>query len=254
MTPVEAAILGILQGVTEFLPISSSGHLVVAEELMRVQSPGILFEVVVHLGTLISILIVFKEEIGKLLRNWSTGESKAMFGYLIIGTIPVVISGSIFKSQLESAFEDLRLVSFAFLLTGFVLILTAFVSSRTAQLDKGKSTVIGLSQAFALIPGISRSGMTISTGLFLGINPEESARFSFLLAVPSLFGSGVIMTRDFLTFGAGKESPLVLAVGFVTSVLIGVVALRFLLHILVRGRFHWFGIYCLIAGISSMWI
>lgn len=254
MTPFEAAVLGILQGVTEFLPISSSGHLVVAQELMGLLSPDILFEVVVHMGTLASILVVFKEVIVRLLTHWSAGESKRMFGYLVLGTLPIALAGPVFKSRVETMFQDLRLVGFAFLVTGTVLILTSLVSSRGIPNDSKRSFLIGVGQAVALVPGISRSGITIGVGLLLGMNPKEAARFSFLLAIPSLIGSGVLITRDFVTFGSNTESVVVLAVGFLSAFGVGVISLRFLLRILLKGRFHWFGVYCLALGIISIWM
>lgn len=252
MTAGDAALLGIVQGVTEFLPISSSGHLVIAQDLMGVSSAGILFEVVVHLGTLASILVVFREDIGRLLRHRSSRESKKMFVHLLIGTIPIALAGVLFKSQIEMTFNNLHLVGSAFLATGIMLILTYFTASRSEGTTPKKSVFIGLSQALALIPGISRSGATISTGLFLGIDAKEAARFSFLLAIPALFGSGVYMMREFVSLGAGSEGAGVLAAGFVSSFIVGLVSLKFLLRVLVRGRFHWFGIYCLAVGIMSI--
>jgi len=253
MTIVEAILLGFLQGITEFLPISSSGHLVVAKHLMGLTHSGILFEVVVHLGTLISILVVFRNDLKRLLRNWSSKESKTLFLYLGLGTIPIAVAGLIFKPQIEIVFQKLFFAGIAFLVTGSVLILTSLVRvSIWNQIDAKKSILVGLSQAFALLPGISRSGMTISTGLFLGLESKEAARFSFLLAIPSILGSGILMIGDFIAFEGGMEAIEILTAGFFTSFVIGVIALKFLLTVLAKGKFHWFGIYCLVLGIISI--
>lgn len=225
-----------------------------AETLLGVSQSGILFEVIVHLGTLASILVIFRDDIKKLLKNWSSTESRMLFLHLGIGTIPVVFAGLIFRSQIEIAFQNLRLVGFAFLVTGTVLILTSFATSVSSQINKKKSIVIGLSQAFALIPGISRSGMTIATGLILRMDTKEAARFSFLLAIPSLLGSGIFMIKDLLSLGSDLESMGVFAAGFMTSFVVGVIALKFLLSVLVKGKFHWFGVYCLVLGIISIGI
>ena len=252
MTIGDATLLGILQGVTEFLPISSSGHLVVAEDLMDISPSGLLFEVVVHLGTLGSILVVFGRDIVRLLRNPSSAESRMLAVYLVIGSVPVFVAGLAFRSRIETAFQNLHVVGLAFLVTGTVLILTSFVRGVKGEMDGRKSFLVGLSQALALLPGISRSGMTISTGLLLGLHPQEAARFSFLLAIPALFGSGAVMIRDILTLRPDAVSPSIMAAGFATSFAVGILSLRILLRILIRGRFHWFGIYCLVLGFLTI--
>ena len=255
MTVGDAILLGIIQGITEFLPISSSGHLVVAENLMGLSKSGIIFEVVVHLGTLISILVVFRKDLTRLLRNWTSDESRRMSFYLVIGTIPIVLVGSMFKSQIEIAFEMPSLVGMAFLVTGSILILTYFTRvSGNSEMNTKRSILIGLSQALAILPGISRSGITISSGLILGMEAKEAARFSFFLAIPALLGSGFFMMGEILSMSGDGESMRILITGFVTSFLIGLIALKFLLSVLVKGKFYWFGIYCWVIGIISIGI
>ncbi|MFQ6616073.1 MAG: undecaprenyl-diphosphate phosphatase [Fidelibacterota bacterium] len=248
MTLLEAFFLGILQGVTEFLPISSSGHLVVAENLMGLSHRGILFEVTVHLGTLMSILVVFRRDILRLITHISSRETRSFLGYLLVGTIPIALAGGTLRSSIEPLFENVTAVGLAFLVTGTVLVLTRFIRSGRSGMNGRKSLVVGLAQAISLVPGISRSGVTIGSGIMLGLPSGEAARFSFLLAIPALVGSGALLMGDFLQAASHLDSALVLGAGFVSSFAAGLAALKVLLRILRKGNFHWFGAYCLVLG------
>ncbi|MFQ6674457.1 MAG: undecaprenyl-diphosphate phosphatase [Fidelibacterota bacterium] len=252
MTILDAIFLGILQGVSEFLPISSSGHLVVAQNLLGVAHAGILFEVVVHLGTLLSILVVFRHDIAQLLGDLSSTRGRRYLAFLAYGTVPIASAGLVFKSQVESLFQNIQFVGGAFVATGVVLILSRFIVGRKSPVNGVRSLLIGLAQAVALLPGISRSGVTIGTGLMMGLEPREAAKFSFFLAIPALIGSGILMFGGFLSATSQGESFAVLGAGIFTSFVAGLVSLKVLLRVLFRGNFHWFGAYCLVLGIITM--
>lgn len=248
MTVTEALFLGVLQGVTEFLPISSSGHLVVAENLMGLDHRGIAFEVMVHLGTLMSILVVFRKDIVRLVTQIRLKDTRSYLRYLLYGTIPIALTGGTLRTRIEPLFENLAVVGVAFLITGTVLILTRVIRSGARRLNGQVSVLVGLAQAVSLVPGVSRSGLTIGTGMIAGLPSGEAARFSFLLAVPALVGSGALLLGDFLRAASDSGSVAVLVTGFLSSFSAGLVALKVLLRILLGGNFHWFGVYCLVLG------
>ncbi|MFH1850730.1 MAG: undecaprenyl-diphosphate phosphatase [Candidatus Neomarinimicrobiota bacterium] len=252
MTIFEALLLGILQGITEFLPISSSGHLVLGEHLLGVITTGLVFEVAVHLGTLCSIIYVFRDDLLELLRSLRTAATWRLILTIVIGTIPAVVVGLGFKDRIEAAFDSIQLVGAALMVTGLLLILTRWARERGCTPGPLNGFIIGLAQALAILPGISRSGSTISMALFLGISGEQAARFSFLLAIPAILGAGVLHALDIAATGtAASITPAVLT-GFLSSLAVGIVALKFLLRTLKSGRFHWFGIYCLAVGLLTL--
>ncbi|MFQ5752168.1 MAG: undecaprenyl-diphosphate phosphatase, partial [bacterium] len=206
MTGWEAVLLGIIQGLTEFLPVSSSGHLVLGKAILGIHINGIAFEIVVHFGTLFAVVTVFKNDLIKifnaftssLISKFKTNEVRNsnavspdglhLLVLLIIGTLPGAIFGYLFRSTFESFFTNPQFVSGALLITGIILFISKFAKEKSRQLNYSKSFMIGMVQVGAFFPGISRSGATISAGLLLGIQPIESARFSFLLAVPLILG------------------------------------------------------------------
>ncbi|MBC8175032.1 MAG: undecaprenyl-diphosphate phosphatase [Candidatus Marinimicrobia bacterium] len=252
MTFLDSIILGVIQGITEFLPISSSGHLVVAQSMMGISQPGILFEVSVHLGTLLSILVIFFRDVQKLVVTLLEKSTQKYVGYLLIGTIPIVVVGMTMKESVEKAFENPHFVGYSFLFTGLVLLATKFAKPSYSKFSGWKSIIVGFFQAIALLPGVSRSGMTISSGLLLKIHAKEAAKFSFILAIPALIGSGVFMIRDFISLSSSGESTWILFTGFATSFVVGILALKLLLSLLMKGKFHWFGIYCLLMGFLTL--
>ena len=192
MDILKVIILGIVQGLTEFLPVSSSGHLVLAAELLNFHEEGVAFEVFVHLGTLLSVLIVFRNDVFKMIKapfqflssRFEYKETKQYLLwdlYIIVGTIPAAIIGLSFKSKIEAAFSNILLVIVMLAITGTILLISRFMPKKNQEMTLLKSLLIGVSQAFAILPGISRSGSTIVTGIFLGIDKEKAARFSFLM-------------------------------------------------------------------------
>ena len=243
----QALILGIIQGFTEFLPISSSGHLVLGQAILGIEQPGNEFEILVHLGTLASVLVVFLDDIKSLLLSLTSKKTQSFIIFVLVGSIPAVGIGLGFKDILEALFDNIASVSGALIFTGLILYCSSFVKQGDKEHSIVTSILIGCAQAVAIIPGVSRSGMTICTALFLGLSPKEAARFSFLLAIPAISGAGILRALD---VSGGFQLPLsVSIVAFLSSFGVGVVALKWLLGWLEQGKFHYFGVYCFAVGI-----
>ncbi len=248
MTVIEAIFMGVLQGLTEFLPISSSGHLVIGQALLGIHIPGKAIEVVVHVGTLFSILVVFWNDWLQLVKTLRTQSSRNYFLFILIGTIPAAVVGILFEDALNQLFENVFSVGFALLVTGGILLVTKWMSEGEKAVSLRRAILIGMAQAMAIIPGISRSGATISTGLALGLKPEEAARFSFLLAVPAIGGAALLTGLENVQDPTGSLSGIVLFSALVSSFLVGAFALRWLLKLISTGRLYWFSIYCFLLG------
>ena len=247
---LQALILGIVQGFTEFLPISSSGHLILGQAILGIEQPGNEFEILVHLGTLASVLVIFFDDIKSLLLSLTSKKSQLFIYFVFIGTIPTIGIGLGFMDILESLFDNMDAVGSALIFTGLMLYCSSFIKRGDKEHSIVTSILIGCAQAVAIIPGVSRSGMTICTALFLGLSPKEAARFSFLLAIPAISGAGILRVLD---VSGGFQLPLsVSIVAFISSFGVGVVALRWLLGWLEQGKFHYFGVYCLAVGIITL--
>jgi undecaprenyl-diphosphatase len=253
MTIFEAALLGIIQGITEFLPISSSGHLVIGQKLLGISVAGNYFEIVVHLGTLVSVLIVFSTDIWQLTKSLKSKRTQNYIFTLVIGTIPAVIIGFLFKDIVSEAFENIRIVAVSLMMTGIILLTTKYIETKLRDITISRGLLIGIAQSIAIIPGISRSGITISLGMHLGVAPEKAAKFSFLLAIPTIAGAGLLTGLDPMESSGSLLPWFVLIVGFLSSLLVGWISLKWLLGLIKSGKFHWFGIYCLLVGLIS-WI
>ena len=248
---LDALILGILQGITEFLPVSSSGHLVLGQKLLGINVPGNAFEVILHIGTLMSILVVFWPDIHSLLNDIKDYQTRTYIFTLLLGTMPAIIVGLSLKDQIALMFDNSHSVALALIVTGIILISSKWFLNKKSDLTLIKGFNIGLAQALAIIPGISRSGVTICTGLAMGLSTKEAARFSFLLAIPAISGAGILTAMDIDKISLGMD---VIFVGFLSSFLVGWAALKWLLNLLKTGKFHWFGVYCLLLGIIAAWI
>lgn len=250
MTFTEAIILGVTQGLTEFLPISSSGHLVIMQHFLKIQSSGNEFEVLVHIGTLGSILVVFFHELQTLVSDFKSKQNRSYIFFLLIASTPAALAGVLFKDHFESLFNNYYFVSKALMFTGLILILSYFFKPKNNKVNILSSIIIGISQAMAIIPGISRSGMTISFALLMGINAKDAAKFSFLMAIPIISGAGLLTLFDsYNTFS------IPLSQGFaalISSFIVGIFALKWLINWLGKGKFHYFGFYCFIAGIFTL--
>lgn len=249
MTIFEAIGLGALQGVTEFLPVSSSGHLVIGQHLLGISVSGNAFEVWVHLGTLLSILVVFKQEILSLLTTITQAETRKYIGILIAGTVPAVIIGFGFKDTISGWFDSVGVVSIGLIITGILLFLTKAVHPKTAKITLAAGVCIGLAQALAIVPGISRSGATIAMALCLGVSSKEAAKFSFLLAIPAIAGAGLLTALDAVQAQEMSLSLFIILPGLIASFGVGWISLRWLLAIIQKGKLHWFGTYCIALGV-----
>ncbi|MCH7575043.1 MAG: undecaprenyl-diphosphate phosphatase [Candidatus Marinimicrobia bacterium] len=247
---LDALLLGLLQGATEFLPVSSSAHLVIAQYLLGIDSPGLVLEVALHMGTLLSVLIYFRKDIWSLAAGtFRPGEpgvsSRQEVGLIFIATVPAVVAALVFKDAIDAAFDSLDMVGWMLLVTTAVLISSRWAHGGTAGVTAKVALILGLAQALAIMPGISRSGMTIVAGLWLGMSGTEAARFSFLMAIPAILGAGL------LSLGSGMPGVALLPMGtgMIVSALAGYVVIAWLMDILRRGRLYFFGGYTLLAGL-----
>ena len=251
MSIIEAIIIGLVQGLTEFLPISSSGHLVILQKLLKIDLPGNLVEVSTHLGTLLSIILIYKNDIYDLISSFKSSKTKDYILLVVIATIPSVVFVLIAKSFILTIFESSRSVSFALIFTGIILFISHYGNHTIKKLNISKGMIIGIFQALAILPGISRSGMTISIALLLGIKNVEAAKFSFMLAIPAIFGAAILtLVETDLNEIDDLIFPLIVA-AFI-AFLSGYYALKFLIKILNNGKFYYFSIYCIFLGIISL--
>jgi undecaprenyl-diphosphatase len=254
VTPVEAALLGLVQGLTEFLPVSSSGHLVIAAELLGAADESILFEVVVHVATLVAVLLFYRARIWELITGVLSGDADAWRygGKLVVATVPAGLVGVFGKDAVEQLFAAPQLVGFALIATGAILFTTRFTLPRAHRTEPTwtEALLIGCGQALALVPGISRSGTTVATALALGIAPLAAAEFSFLMSVPAIAGAAVLQLPE---AGAASEQALVaLAVGSVAALLSGLAALWLFVRLLRAGSFHGFAWYAWAVGAAFL--
>lgn len=242
---LEVFILGVVQGLTEFLPVSSSAHLVILQSFFpRFSQPGVLFDAFLHLGTLFAIIFYFRNEIFRLKISYIV--------FLILGTLPAVVVGILFSDFIESFFSNLKLVGFALLLTAIFNFYSDKFSSGGKGLDRRNSIFIGLFQALAIIPGVSRSGSTIFAGILSGVSKDESARFSFLLSVPAVLGANLL---QFLKYGTGSDYNFGLYFfGFLVSFLFGILGIYLAFRFLLARNFKVFSFYCLVLGILTIFI
>ncbi len=251
---IQAIILGIVQGITEWLPISSSGHLVITKFLFNLQ-PDILFDIILHYGSLVVIFLVFYKEINKIIFSFFYKKYKKYrkLAYLIIiGSIPTALIGFYFHDAFEKLFSDIFVVSIALIITGFWLYLTRLkmhTSGRKQSNNWLKSLIIGIAQGVAIVPGISRSGSTISTGLLLNLDRKESARFSFLLAIPAILGATLYETHTSPNLIFTQQYLIPILVGTIVSIITGLISLKWLLKVINKGKLYKFAYYCWFVGI-----
>lgn len=254
-----AIVLGIIQGLTEFLPISSSGHLVVVQSLLKVAEEMVVsFDIVIHFGTLLAVLAYFREDLVRLIRGLFAGEKQSLqlAFYLIIGTIPAVLFGFGAKSFLEELFGSASATAWQLIFNGALLLVADRLSGKRAidQMKTSDAWWIGIGQAIAIIPGISRSGATIAAGLWRKLSRQAAARFSFLLSIPVILGAGLLELPNLLSGGYQQIGTAGFWAGFISSALTGYLVIKFFLSYLQRGTLKFFGYYCLIlGGIAVIW-
>ena len=245
---IQALILGIVQGLTEFLPVSSSGHLVLAQHILGVDEAGVLLEVILHMGTLAAILVYFYDDLKQLLLEFIKGEKDAKNSvlFLIIATLPAVCVGLVLQDTIESTFT-IAIVKWMFMITGLVVGGTYFFKNQPKrEMVLMIAFCIGLAQTFALLPGISRSGITISVALIMGIQHQKAAKFAFFMAIPVLLGAGLLQVISFEPQINFSTTPLI--VGFISSAVTGYLVISWLLDVISRGKFYLFSLYCFVVS------
>ena len=251
-------ILSVLQGVAEFLPISSSGHLVLGKHLLGLESPGARLEIALHVGTLFSVMAFYRERIIGLIKGMFAGckESWWMVGNIMISTIPAVIFYVLCHKAVDETFESTRFVGAALVFTGVVLCAMQWFSRKVkdGEVTLPRAVAVGIAQAVAILPGISRSGMTISMARITGVAPEKAAEFSFLMSMPLIAGAvlkDALFSESAEVAQVGVSFGLLLA-GAIIAGIVGYFSLMWLVRLL-RGQHFWmFGVYCLIAGCLSL--
>ena len=257
MTYWEGIVLGVVQGLTEFLPVSSSGHLVLAESLLGLETPGVVVEVALHVATLLAVVLVYQRRLGELLVGAFAGSRSAwrVVFLLAVATVPAAVVGNLFAGFFEWAFESLFIVGVGFFVTGLVLWSTKRISKegRTTQPGLAGAAVIGLAQAMAISPGVSRSGSTVATAMWLGVEPVRAAEFSFILAIPAIAGAAVLQIPD-LADGVGGVGAGPLAASFVASLVSGIAAIKLLVALLRSQAFHFFAPYLWgLGALTTAW-
>ncbi|MBN2423337.1 undecaprenyl-diphosphatase UppP [Candidatus Woesearchaeota archaeon] len=242
----EAIILGIVQGITEWLPISSSGHLVLMQNLMNTDVP-VVFDVVLHFGSLFVILLVFWKRIIALIKGLLKKDKKSinLVLMLLFASIPIAVIGVFLNDLIKSIFNNNLTVGISLLITSALLFLSRFPKNKTKKLDFKNTFLIGIAQALAILPGVSRSGATISAGLIQSVKREDAAEFSFLLAIPAIIGATVFEMKNLSQIS--NFTPLIIST--LTTIIAGYFSLRLLLRIIKEKKFSWFSLYCLILGI-----
>lgn len=265
MSWLQVVVLAVVQGLTEFLPISSSGHLAITSRLFFADDAGASFTAVTQLGTELAVLLYFARDIGRIVKAWCTGLFDSarrdvdyrMGWYVIIGTIPIGMFGLLFKDEIRTGARNLWVVATALIAFSAVIAAAEYFGRQTRDVEKltwRDSVIVGLAQCLALIPGVSRSGATISVGLFLGLERELAARFGFLLAIPAVFASGLFSLPDaFHPVGEGMSAtgPQLLVATLIAFV-VGFAAVAWFLRFLVRHSMYWFVGYRVIAGTAVL--
>jgi undecaprenyl-diphosphatase len=270
LTTTQAVVLGIVQGLTEFLPVSSSGHLVIMQHLFGINGSVMSFDIAVHVGTLGAVMVYFAKDIagilsaaaswtGRCLRRRSLtlpgpeAPDVRMAMLIVVGSIPTAVLGLAFKDAAEQWFSSITIVGVTLCITAALLWGTRGRPDQGHGIGRAPWRAgfwIGLVQGLAIVPGISRSGATIAAGLYLGLNRETAARYSFLLSIPAVAGAGVLGAMD---LAAGEGMPLhLIIIGLLTSAVVGYTSLALLIWLVKRGRMHVFAPYCALAGAAAL--
>jgi len=257
---IKVIIMGIVQGLTEFFPVSSSGHLVILQDLFMFNPPGVSTEVFLHAGTLLAVTAVFYKDIIEVIKGFfsSIGLYKKKNGYekicwmIIIANIPAGIAGVFFKDSIENFFASSRAAYVFLIITEIYLLVGSLIKNEEITIGRvgfRQAFIIGISQMFAILPGISRSGSTIITGKILKLKPEDAARFSFLIMLPAVGGATLLELKD---FSAASVSAGAMIWGVITSFVIGFLALKILLEFVKEYRLHYFAYYCFALGFFGL--
>ncbi len=259
----EALILGIIQGLTEYLPVSSSGHLAIGQALFGLNSgeDNLAFTVLLHIATVLSTIVILWREIVWLFTDlfkfkWNEGTKYIV--NIIISMIPVGIVGLFFKDKVEEVFgSGLLVVGICLMVTASLLAFSYWAKPRQREhISPWHAFIIGIAQALAVLPGLSRSGSTIATGLLLGNKKEKLAQFSFLMVIPPILGEALLDAKDMVEVGVaaslGGISPLAALIGFLAAFIVGCLACKWMVDIVKRGKLIWFALYCAVVGLATI--
>ncbi len=258
MDILEAIILGIIQGLTEFLPVSSSGHLELAKAILgdnSVPEESLTFTVVLHFATALSTLVIFRKEVSQIFKGlfqFKWNEASQFSAKIVISMIPAVIIGLLFEEQLEALFsKNILLIGIMLLVTALLLLLADRAKNTDKNVSFSNSLIIGISQAIAMLPGISRSGATISTSVLLGIDRTKAARFSFLMVIPLIFGK---IAKDILGGDISFQSSEIIPIsaGFIAAFIAGLLACKWMIALVKKSKLSYFSLYCGIVGIIAI--
>lgn len=266
MNEIQALLMGIFQGLTEYLPVSSSGHLAIAGELLGVEDPDkvMTFTIAVHVATVLSTIVILWKEIVWILKglfsplkDGKLNDEQKYALNIIISMIPIGIVGVCFKDYIEEAFSGLIVVGCCLLVTALLLSFSYFAKPRTKEnISAIDAFVIGIAQAIAALPGLSRSGSTIGMGLILGDKKEKLAQFSFLMAIPPILGMALLDVKDMLEVGMEEAmagiSPMALVIGFVAAFVTGCLACKLMINLVKKGKMIWFAAYCAVVGVAVL--
>ncbi|MEM9052566.1 MAG: undecaprenyl-diphosphate phosphatase [Bacteroidota bacterium] len=256
MSILEALILGIIQGLTEFLPVSSSGHLELGKAILGDDleaGESMLFTIALHGATALSTVVVFRKDIAELFKGlfeFKWNESTKFAAFIVVSMVPVFFVGVLLKDEIELLFEgNLLLVGCSLIFTALLLYSTTRIPAKEGKVTFGKALLIGVSQAIAVLPGVSRSGSTISTALLTGVSRERAARFSFLMVLPVIFGAMILEYKDFVEEGATQNiDTLVLLTGFIAAFVSGILACQWMIALVKKSKLDYFAYYCLLVG------
>ena len=263
MNWLQALILGLIQGLTEYLPVSSSGHLAIGQALFGLEDgeSNLAFTVLLHVATVLSTVVILWSEIVWIFKDlfkWKWNEGTKYIVNILISMIPVAIVGFFFKDTIEEVFgSGLLIVGIMLLVTASLLTFSYFAKPRQKEnISPVHAFIIGIAQACAVMPGLSRSGSTIATGLLLGNKKEKLAQFSFLMVIPPILGEALLNVKDILEVGFAEAmsglSPLAAIVGFLAAFISGCIACKWMINIVKKGKLIWFAIYCVIIGIVAI--
>lgn len=256
---IKAIIVGLIQGLTEFLPVSSSGHIELAKEILSLDLEGeenLLFTLVLHTATALSTIFVFRKKIGEIIKGIFKGEKEHLLfaGKIILSMIPAALIGLLLKDQIEALFSgNIRLVGMMLIVTAVLLYFADKAKKTRVEVTFPKALLIGISQAIAILPGISRSGATISTSVLLGVDRSKSAFFSFLMVIPLIFGA---MAKDLLDGGDTLSFTLndsaYLIAGFFAAFFSGIFACNWMMELVKKAQLSYFSIYCVVVGLAAI--
>ena len=250
----DVMVLAVLQGIAEFLPISSSGHLVIAQSLLKINNPGVRLEVVLHLGTMASILLYYRSVLFELMRGLLRRERASLekAGYIALSALPAAFFYFLCKDKVDAFFEDPKAIGGFLIFTGVVLCALRWMRCGEGSVTAPRAFLVGLAQALAVLPGISRSGMTIAAARMSGISPDKAAEFSFLMCLPLLAGAALLDALGISSGAACTIPAWLLLSGAAVSAAVGWVSLALLVRTLRGGRFWLFGVYCFLAGFLTL--